>query len=156
MYMVFSTNTNVEQKKALAHLLWNTAIAFFDWQLRAGRKALLEHPQCASSWLLESTLALRRQYPIKFAVFDQCRFDLRAPCSRLPIKKRTQFMSRGLPTVQKTFNGCNCKGEKHRTVQGSEGSIRISTWPQKYPPSLVRAMVTAIAEDIREPMEESD
>ena len=100
----------------------------FEIQVRAGRRAVLEHPSQATSWSLPATRRLlQSNMAINLYIFDQCLLGLRTAVQGDPMRKRTKFMSNlpGLPAqgfnTRCTAETCNHIPRVHVWCQGKEG-----------------------------------
>ena len=124
------------------------ALQLFAIQMRAGRKAVLEHPWLATSWNLDATKALLSNQTVKVQVFDQCLVGLRTPVSNLPARKRTKLMTNwGLPACfseRCTPATCNHFPESHAWLQGSEGGVGLTRAAQRYPEQMCRNLATSV------------
>ena len=129
-----------------AELMFNYAMELAAIQVRGGRNFVLENPNAASSWQLQSVQsALVDWNNAQFVSFDQCRLGLVSPLGN-PIKKRTRFLT-NCSRVVHHFSMMQCQCENpHTRVQGSEAGRRLSTWCQVYPRELCDLLVTAARE----------
>lgn len=108
------------------------------------RKFVFEHPSGAASWKKESVQRVLEEVPdARIIGFAQCRFGLQAPNGQ-PLQKLTKFLTNSKAVIQ-TFQGCQCVcatlGLTHAKIEGSMEGHSMSRWAQKYPPSLVSALV---------------
>ena len=110
-----------------------------------GRGFVLEHPAPASSWERPKAQALLATPNIRATNFDQCATGLLSP-SGAPMKKRTKLLSNVGP-IHTLFaqRQCSCVTQ-HRTIQGSEWGVQLSTWAQRYPDPMCNLIVQAAAQ----------
>ena len=136
-------------RMAAALAMWQFALDVAWYQVMHGGLFLVEHPATASSWELPQTSNVLHQYvsEVKIVKFDQCRFDLKSPLTKQPMKKRTKFMTNSPATIRR-FGGvmCTCL-KKHKIIMGHEGRYKLSTWCQTYPTKMCKEMVRALHED---------
>jgi hypothetical protein len=115
-----------------------------DLQASQGRGWAFEHPDGAMSWRNTKVEAVLGEGAM-VARFDQCMFGLMSKVDKIPMRKRTKFMTNMTPlyaAFDKKF--CDC-GHDHQVVQGSEGSEKRSVWAQRYPPALCEAALRAFS-----------
>ena len=131
-----------------AKQLWDFACQVAMSQLKRGQHFVLKHPDGASSWVEDCAISLCQQDGVFVSRFDQCRFGLRSPGSRKPIRKRTRLVH-NIPAVHNTFGDvfCECQ-EEHRRIEGSEAGVRVSSFCETYPPAMVEALLTSIRSEI--------
>ena len=139
--------------------LWMFALYLFEIQVRAGRRAVLEHPSQATSWSLPATRRLlQSNMAINLYIFDQCLLGLRTAVQGDPMRKRTKFMSNlpGLPAqgfnTRCTAETCNHIPRVHVWCQGKEGSMSRARAAQIYPAQFCEAMARAVAAHIGQPV----
>ena len=92
--------------------------------------------------------SLCQQDGVLVSRFDQCRFGLRSPGSRKPIRKRTKLVH-NIPALHITFGDvfCQCQ-EEHRRIEGSEAGVRVSSFCETYPPAMVEGLLGSIRTEI--------
>ena len=131
-----------------AKQLWDFACQVAMSQLRRGQHFVLEHPDGASSWAEDCAISLCQQDGVLVSRFDQCRFGLRSPGSRKPIRKRTKLVH-NIPALHITFGDvfCQCQ-EEHRRIEGSEAGVRVSSFCETYPPAMVEGLLGSIRTEI--------
>jgi len=117
-------------RDATLHLEFCMLLA--DLQESAGRRWVLEHPDAAKSWQNNKVKATLER-GAKIARFDQCMFGLVSKVDRIPMRKRTRFLT-NMPEVLEMFHKKFCdQSHEHVTIQGSEGGEKRSVWAQRYP-----------------------
>eukprot|EP00435_Cladocopium_sp_Y103_P033240 s571_g8.t1 len=131
-----------------AKQLWEFACDIAKSQLGRGQYFVLEHPDGASSWEEDSAISLMQQDGVMVSRFDQCRFGLKAPVSRKPIRKRTKLLH-NIPALHITFGDvfCQCQ-EEHRRIEGCEAGVPVSSFCETYPPEMVQGLLTSIRTEI--------
>ena len=126
------------------------AEAMFDYSLdlcedqhARGRGCVLEHPAPASSWKRDKARRIMAIPGFSRTNFDQCATGLVSP-SNEPMKKRTSLLS-NMVSIQDLFSQrqCNCT-VPHRTIQGSDQGLRLSTFAQRYPDIMCNVLVQAV------------
>ncbi len=111
------------------------------YQFDHGRFFLHENPLTASSWRRPSVMALADLPGVCQSDFDQCRFGLRAPATRRPLRKATRLLH-NIPDIEKVFGNCRCNCTMlHDRIEGSQAGVRLSQYCQVYGPELSHAMV---------------
>lgn len=152
MYSIMQRNCN---QKKMDPKVWEEQLAEADDHVDFGmdlciaqgkdqRKFVFEHPSGAASWKKETVQRVLEEVPgARIISFAQCRFGLQAPNGQ-PLQKLTKFLTNSKAVIQ-TFQGCQCVCESlgltHAKIEGSMEGHRMSRWAQKYPPSLVSALM---------------
>lgn len=151
---VFSTLQNLNMKKMSADAWqqkWNYGLNLLEFSMELakffddqGKGFVFEHPASASSWRQACVLDVLQRQNVLVARFHQCRYGLKSPGSKLPMRKNTMLMT-NLPSVQKEFHGkfCKCSAD-HCIIEGSEAGVQLSEWAQQYPPKLCKALFKSI------------
>lgn len=136
---------------------WKDAMTFITFTVRIIEYMLsingifvFEHPTGASSWKLACIQKLLRIPTVKLVKFHQCRFGLRAPVSKKPIRKSTRFLTNS-QCVATAFDNkfCQCT-EAHRVIEGSEGSYSLSKWCEQYPDALCETLARSLADEVQQ------
>lgn len=111
-----------------------------DLQESQGRGWAFEHPDTAKSWHNSKVKAVL-QLGAFTARFDQCMFGLVSKVDKIPMRKRTRFMT-NIKLLKDKFDHkfCDCSHD-HVSVMGSEGGERRSVWAQRYPAKLCEVAV---------------
>ena len=152
MYSIMQRNCN---QKKMDPKLWDQQMVEADdhvdfsmelciAQGRAQRKFVFEHPSGAASWKKSSVQQVLREVPgARIVNFAQCRFGLQAPNGK-PLQKLTKFLTNSKAVIQ-AFQGCQCVctslGLTHAQIEGSMQGHKMSRWAQKYPATLVSALI---------------
>lgn len=105
---------------------------------------MLEHPQRASSWELESTQKLRAKQRVGSVDFDQCMLGLRAPNGKL-MKKRTRIVSNNAWLLSKLSHSQCDRQHEHQPIEGSMKGRSLSWWAQHYPDGLVKILAESVS-----------
>eukprot|EP00971_Amphidinium_carterae_P096853 1917235-Amphidinium_carterae.1 len=118
-------------------------------QLEAGRHVVIENPRGSDLFARPEWTALQRQYQLIAVTFPQCALGLQSPSGQ-PIFKPTTLWSSDERLVQEFRQlQCTCS-TSHRTIEGSEQGIRISTWAGRWPLEMCRRLVRGIARILRQ------
>ena len=149
-------NTNwARMDPAVVKARWQEAMVLLKFALDVARFMIdtggyfiLEHPTGASSWRLPDVQALIAMPSAYLVAFHQCRFNLRAPISGLPIRKSTRLLTNS-SIVASAFDHvyCQCCGP-HKTIQGSEGPYKLSKHCEQYPAELCDALLIALNQQL--------
>lgn len=131
-----------------ARQLFDFAVDIAHSQLDRKQYFVLEHPDGASSWDEDCLASLYARDGVMLSRFDQCRFGLRCPGSRKPIRKRTKLLH-NVPAVHASFGDmfCTCQ-EEHRRIEGSESGVPLSSFCETYPPEMVEQLLRSIRTEI--------
>lgn len=129
-------------RDATLHLEFCMLLA--DLQESEGRGWALEHPDTAKSWN-NAKVRMVSSHGALMSRFDQCMFGLVSKVDKIPMRKRTRFMS-NLQPLHASFHGKFCdKQHPHVAVIGAEGGEKRSVWAQRYPPALCEQAVNAFS-----------
>ena len=118
-------------------------------QVRRGRFFLFEHPQRSSAFALRSVTEVLALPGVRRVSFDQCMFGLKSKVRRVPMRKRTTFLTNAKPIVA-AFSGrfCDCSHD-HQIIEGAEGGMKRAAWAQTYPLPMVHCIVEAACQMMR-------
>lgn len=131
-----------EERMANAKVMFDYSVDLCFQQHVRGRFFILEHPAPASSWSTPRAQRLQQYAGVRGTNFDQCAVGLKSP-SGAPMKKKTKLVS-NIDAIHQLFGECQCScTEPHRTIQGSDRGVKVSTWSQKYPREMCALMVRA-------------
>ena len=129
-------------KKGVA--LLNISMHFARMQLDSGRIFLFEHPHKATSFKRPCVKAIMDHGDVERITFDQCLFGNVSKVDKMPVKKRTVFLTNG-KQIKKKFLGCLCQNlHQHRRCDGCEGGESRSIYAQRYPPELCATIADAV------------
>lgn len=134
-------------RDATLHLEFCMLLA--DLQETLGGGWAFEHPDSAKSWRNQKLVDARQRGALQCR-FDQCMFGLVSKVHKIPMRKRTRFLT-NMDSMYDMFNSkfCDCNHD-HVTVQGSEGGEKRSVWAQRYPPALCESAVLAFESFVTE------
>ena len=145
-----------EARRLEAESFLNFCCQLFRYQLEHERFFAFEHPHGADSWSLPMLQQFRQLQGVYFSVFDECRFNLRAPFTNKPIRKRTCWMS-NISALHDAFDQklCECEVE-HQPCQGSIEGVRLSTFCQVYTDTMRSSFLEACQRQLEELGPESE
>ncbi|CAK0873666.1 unnamed protein product, partial [Prorocentrum cordatum] len=112
-------------------------------QMGRGRGFLLEHPEGASSWEMDSVREILNRPSVVSGVADLCQCGLSVKGGE-PNKKPTRFMTNRASILQPLLLRCD-GSHQHRQLCGRA----LTRAAQNYPPGLVQAMCEGILESAR-------
>ena len=103
----------------------------------AGKFFVFEHPSRATSWKTDCLKKLADLPGVYTCHFDQCMLGLVSKVYKVPMRKRTKFLTNS-EHVHRAFHQKFCdKSHSHQTIHGSEGGIDRARWAQCYPSAMV-------------------
>ena len=124
------------------------AVSLCKSQYVQNRKFVFEHPDGAASWHEPCVVQLRNRPGVNVAKFDECRFGLKSPVGKKPMRKRTCIMTNCMHTFalfDQKF--CNCgPGVEHQTIEGHEGGVQLSSYASAYPDGMVTALIVGASQ----------
>ena len=118
-------------------------------QRKAGRVFVFEHPVRATSWDQPCVKKVAEMQGVQMVVADMCMFGLVSRVDRVPVRKRTRFMTNS-PHMAAALAGHTCdRQHPHRRISGSEGGMLRSTAAQIYPPGLCECLAQGARDHVR-------
>ena len=135
------TEDEKARRRIEADTLFDFGMYCYKYNVEAGRKAVHEHPESATSWKKSNVSEMKARHDAYLSKFDQCLYGLASPITNLPLRKRTMLLS-NLGEIHACFHGNLCDGEHmHKANEGSEGGHKLSVWAQVYPAKMCHALV---------------
>ena len=135
--------TNLTDPEAAGLRFMSLCVRVAEYQMRRGRGFLLEHPEGASSWELDSVREILGRPGVLSGVADLCQYGLAVKGGE-PKKKPTRFMTNRASILQPLLLRCD-GNHSHRQLCGKA----LTRAAQTYPPGLVQAMSEGILESAR-------
>jgi hypothetical protein len=134
-------------KEVLGNRLAKHSAAVIQTALRHGVWFTLENPDRSLLWAQDCIKSLGLRKGVRCIRFDQCRFGLRDPTSKLLYRKRTVIMT-NLPHTACLERLCT-RDHKHEPIEGHvatpEGWKSRSKLAGVYPPALCTALASCVA-----------
>ena len=129
-----------------ADVLLDHAMACATTQISRNAFFLFEHPASASSWTRPSVQTVRALPGVKCVTADMCMLGLVSPVDKVPMRKRTRFMT-NCSLLAQSFEGLYCdKSHMHQVIEGVEGGIRRCKAAQVYPHGVIDRVVSELRE----------
>lgn len=119
----------------------------FDNQVKAGGRALFEHPKGSKLWTYPEVQALMQKHYV--ASCHMCRYGLRVPGSDKLIRKATNLLVSHAYMQQALSlqcpGACHPKHKCHQTIAGSAAGVgSISEFAGQYTPAFVQAVLRTV------------
>ena len=141
------TKAEKARRKKVAHQMVDQAVDSCLEQHRWGRLFCFEHPIRASSWSTTSLAKHKDEEGTFLVCFDQCSLGLVSPMKE-PMMKRTRLWTNCEPIVE-IFSKKQCRCVvPHRRIEGSQLGIPLSKHAQKYPPEMVKCLISGAAKGL--------